>query len=1056
MRPLLPRNLFLFLPHSSSLARAFLLQISHFSGSSNSPSHFPSYSRRQDEESRNVRVAVWWDFENCHLPAGVNVFRIAHAITEAVRANGIKGPIQITAFGDVLQLSRANQEAMSSTGINLTHIPNGGKNSADRSLLVDLMYWVSQNPPPAHLFLISGDRDFAGILHRLRMSNYNILLASPERAPNVLCSAATIMWHWSSLVKGENLAGKRYNYPPDGPYGSWYGHHKVPLEDPFLASEQSTSSQSEEISETTTDTKLRPVPKAIVKRIQNILNSYPKGLSLSDLRAELAKTDVILDKDYYGHKKFSRLLLSMPQIVQIRVGPDSQFCVRSTSQKYPETIDCSVVPSTSVVNGREWDPLATSKLNGEEKNLTQDADDLPSMIPYHEQSGENIPQKVERPASQGKSVGGEDIPQKVEQPTLQGKSIGEFVDGKSFPSSPEIHARQPPPNEVQHPSPVVEKAMELDVANTQVTENQLPPINKEEISRTKVGFFKRTWRKLTGNEIFGSENVTPNILGKDSRSGDYSAEQSNGMIEKNGFSVDRTIKSEAEDKYEKPTKKEADAGCQIPGSSPIDESVVKRKASESSEIHSDNSIETRGFFCWIGSWWPFWKQGRKSDELNTNQIKMIDHSEEPESPKLDQAVSHIKKPELFSSSSFWSDVKSFLFTSKGSVLVSQSKSREDMARNLQKNGPLSLGSLSENNLLQLVDLLISEKKWLEECPSQTLPFKLAQPVGRSSMLGQSHGANGLRSIFLSSTSQANSQKLSDVEKRSQTIPHTGVLPSANKRKHTERSRGDVLADCQKLVNEILRKHPEGFNMGTFRKLFLQRYGYSLDIHKLGHQKLVSLLQTMPGVKIESTYIIPADHAVCDFVRETPVDNTWGTNASLTGSNSDSELSDSAKKDDNIDSAWEELGPVSVNIDVESKLNMKTLELKTAKAPDYEPCLSDDDLSESEGDNSYFAQSERHEKPKTDEKESSLLHILDSWYSNKEGDDKAKKLDNVKSTCDDLTDILNPSSPGTSAGTIKQKRKLQKSFSFVTDTDLHGKDGLVIDGSKRSNELKIQN
>lgn len=72
-----------------------------------------------------MKVSVWWDFENCSPPAGVNVFKIAQSITAAIRANGIKGPINITAFGDVLQLSRMNQEALSSTGINLAHIPNG-------------------------------------------------------------------------------------------------------------------------------------------------------------------------------------------------------------------------------------------------------------------------------------------------------------------------------------------------------------------------------------------------------------------------------------------------------------------------------------------------------------------------------------------------------------------------------------------------------------------------------------------------------------------------------------------------------------------------------------------------------------------------------------------------------------------------------------------------------------------------------------------------------------------------------------------------------------------
>lgn len=68
---------------------------------------------------------MWWDFENCNLPAGVNVFKVAHAITAAIRSHGIKGPVMITAFGDVMQLSRTNQEALSATGINITHVPNG-------------------------------------------------------------------------------------------------------------------------------------------------------------------------------------------------------------------------------------------------------------------------------------------------------------------------------------------------------------------------------------------------------------------------------------------------------------------------------------------------------------------------------------------------------------------------------------------------------------------------------------------------------------------------------------------------------------------------------------------------------------------------------------------------------------------------------------------------------------------------------------------------------------------------------------------------------------------
>lgn len=83
-----------------------------------------SHRRNYDEENRSVKVTVWWDFENCQVPAGVNVERVANRITAALRSTGIKGPVTITAFGDVAQMSRAKQEVLTSTGICLNHVPH--------------------------------------------------------------------------------------------------------------------------------------------------------------------------------------------------------------------------------------------------------------------------------------------------------------------------------------------------------------------------------------------------------------------------------------------------------------------------------------------------------------------------------------------------------------------------------------------------------------------------------------------------------------------------------------------------------------------------------------------------------------------------------------------------------------------------------------------------------------------------------------------------------------------------------------------------------------------
>ena len=66
---------------------------------------------------------MWWDYDNCALPSGVNAYQIARRILSALRSSGIRGPVSINAFGDMRKMSRSTQEALVSTGICLTHVP---------------------------------------------------------------------------------------------------------------------------------------------------------------------------------------------------------------------------------------------------------------------------------------------------------------------------------------------------------------------------------------------------------------------------------------------------------------------------------------------------------------------------------------------------------------------------------------------------------------------------------------------------------------------------------------------------------------------------------------------------------------------------------------------------------------------------------------------------------------------------------------------------------------------------------------------------------------------
>ncbi|VVA10333.1 PREDICTED: endonuclease or glycosyl [Prunus dulcis] len=1041
MRLISPRTLYCL--SSSSLSPPFL-QISHFSTSSPAHHFHSNYSfRRHDEDVRNVRISVWWDFENCHLPAGVNVFKGQwdkgpHSDHGFIRANGIKGPIQITAFGDMLQLSRANQEALSSTGVNLTHVPHGGKNSADRSLLVDLMYWVSQNPPPAHLFLISGDRDFASILHRLRMNNYNILLASPENAPGVLCSAASIMWPWHALLTGENLTGKYFNQPPDGPYGSWYGHYKVPLEDPYSVVEPPAQPQTEKLSEPGSDSKPRPIPTAVMKQIRQILKSHPKGISITDLRMELGKCNLSIDRDFYGYKKFSRFL---SHILNLQSLGDGKFLARGGSEKSSEPCQSNLGMSTeSIADNGGQDLSLASRLDCEHKSINVSANRKLSSPASHESNVEDPNRELQQPFSP-KSDGKSMLPPSPENVKSSAKPLLSALDEKS-PSTPCTE-------NVKTSVPIDGKVVE--VAKEQDNELHFPPAVAQG-SSSEVGYFKWIWRQWFG--------YRGNVSGTRSHDGQEDHYTSGNATEKEGHdtpvkqctSVGNSGQRKDKEKLVGSTSQVVDQAPHVSSSSSYNESDKDNETATSYEVYTNKSKTSQGFFEQIVNWCKFWRSSPCSDKLSDQSC---------DRPNL--MNTHSQEHMLFSKDSFWRDMGSFMDTPKGSVLASESRTREQMALNLQKEGPLFLRSLCKSDLVHLVDLLISEKKWVEESPSQTSPFKLTYRDGKSS-LDHSNDTNRLTSIFLNEPSQHDIQRSREHDggEKCRNIPHSGVSLPAIKKKPSDRCRIEIIADCQKLVNEILKEYPEGYNMALFRKLFLDRYGYHLDLHMLGYQKLSSLLQMMPGVKVESSYIIPACKTPKMFDMDSYVRNIQKQTVSHTVANSDSELSDASTKDDVSDSPWEELGPVANTLE---KYEVEVASRRKAIGStgfDYEPSLSDG-LSDSEGETSPLTELEGEGAARVNKEDSSLLQILDSWYSGKDGRSSKERSENFEGLVD-FTNVskLSVSSGvgpmnGTCSANKARKQRPQKNYSFVADSG-DNKDKLfdgIVGSLKKSSEPRMK-
>ncbi|GMJ09275.1 hypothetical protein like AT3G62200 [Hibiscus trionum] len=150
----------------------------------------------------SAKTSVWWDIENCQVPKHCDPHAIAQNISSALVKMNYCGPVSISAYGDTNRIPYSVQQALSSTGIALNHVPAGVKDASDKKILVDMLFWAVDNPAPANYLLISGDRDFSNALHQLRMRRYNILLAQPMKASAPLVAAAKSVWLWMSLSAG--------------------------------------------------------------------------------------------------------------------------------------------------------------------------------------------------------------------------------------------------------------------------------------------------------------------------------------------------------------------------------------------------------------------------------------------------------------------------------------------------------------------------------------------------------------------------------------------------------------------------------------------------------------------------------------------------------------------------------------------------------------------------------------------------------------------------------------------------------------------------------------
>ncbi|KAH7372892.1 hypothetical protein KP509_17G027300 [Ceratopteris richardii] len=282
-----------------------------------------------------AEVGVFWDLNRCGVGDAqvddsvedgteTDAFYVAPNIVHMLRYSGFSGPISIRAYGNTRSFSNHRvTEALVSTGVDLHHI-SGGMKYLCKHLILDMLLWIRENPPPAHMLLISGDKELANVLHKLRMRGYDVLLAHPEGdLPRELASAATQVWTWDGLAKGTGLPSPSVKHK-EAPHLQSPECNNLQQFNRLQDSGKPICCPSENIEPAMgikgdfpchdLSSNQQNIPEEVVKQVLDIIRTRPSGFTVKAFRRQLNRLNIVLDKNFYGHQDLLSFLLSIPNL----------------------------------------------------------------------------------------------------------------------------------------------------------------------------------------------------------------------------------------------------------------------------------------------------------------------------------------------------------------------------------------------------------------------------------------------------------------------------------------------------------------------------------------------------------------------------------------------------------------------------------------------------------------------------------------------------------------------------------------------------------------------
>ncbi|CED84070.1 NYN domain, limkain-b1-type [Phaffia rhodozyma] len=198
---------------------------SHHLQAARSASAFPASSIGSPTtwgSQKPLPVAIFWDYENCSPPLATNPSLLVKHLRKIFQPFG---PISfIRCYQDVgaqpvfAQTLRSGLEACA---VEVRDCGRWGrKDVADHHIMTDIFMYALDNPAPATIVLISGDKDFSYILANLCNRQYNVILVENQiGAAEELKSSASQVYKWRELLRDAG-ASKGASLPPTLPISS--------------------------------------------------------------------------------------------------------------------------------------------------------------------------------------------------------------------------------------------------------------------------------------------------------------------------------------------------------------------------------------------------------------------------------------------------------------------------------------------------------------------------------------------------------------------------------------------------------------------------------------------------------------------------------------------------------------------------------------------------------------------------------------------------------------------------------------------------------------------